>query len=290
MPEARLNLAQATIHLALAPKSNAVLAAVETALADVRAGRTGTVPAHLRDSHYPGAKKLGHGSPGGYRYPHDFPGRVVAQQYAPDPVVGREYYSPSGLGVERVASERLAGLREVLRGDRGVVPEDAASGFRPPCKPAPPLTRSSRSSLRRKRVTDVLTGGQVAALIAAVAFALLMLALTYVVLKLSKTVEETQRLVAGLTDKTVPLLGEVTTSVTHVNKELVRVDAITANVQSMTGNVSALTSLFAATLGSPIIKVAAFSYGVRSVAAKRSEKDVTKRVREELKASKRSRR
>ena len=138
MPEARLNLAQATIHLALAPKSNAVLAAVETALADVRAGRTGTVPPHLRDSHYPGAKKLGHGSPGGYRYPHDFPGRVVAQQYAPDPVVGREYYSPGGLGVERVASERLAGLREVLRGDRGVVPEDAATGFRPRCKPAPP--------------------------------------------------------------------------------------------------------------------------------------------------------
>ena len=136
----------------------------------------------------------------------------------------------------------------------------------------------------------MLTGGQVAALIAAVAFALLMLALTYVVLKLSKTVEETQRLVAGITDKTVPLLGEVTTSVTQVNKELVRVDAITANVQSMTGNVSALTSLFAATLGSPIIKVAAFSYGVRSVAAKRSEKDVNKRVREELKASKRSRR
>jgi putative ATPase len=138
MPEARLNLAQATIHLALAPKSNAVLAAVDSALADVRAGRTGTVPPHLRDSHYPGARKLGHGSPGGYRYPHDFPGRVVAQQYAPDPVVGREYYSPGGLGVERVASERLAGLREVLRGDRGVVPDDAASGFRPRCGPVPP--------------------------------------------------------------------------------------------------------------------------------------------------------
>ena len=149
MPEARLNLAQATIHLALAPKSNAVLAAVETALADVRAGRTGTVPPHLRDSHYPGAKKLGHGSPGGYRYPHDFPGRVVAQQYAPDPVVGREYYSPGGLGVERVASERLAGLREVLRGDRGVVPEDAATGFRPRCKPAPP-TDEELSALATK--------------------------------------------------------------------------------------------------------------------------------------------
>ncbi len=138
MPEARINLAQAVIHLSLAPKSNAVLAGVDTALADIRSGLTGSVPAHLRDSHYPGAKKLAHGSAGGYRYPHDFPGRVVAQQYAPDPVVGREYYSPGGLGVERVAGERLAGLREVLRGDRGVVPEDAASGFRPRCKPAPP--------------------------------------------------------------------------------------------------------------------------------------------------------
>ncbi|MCY7365164.1 MAG: DUF948 domain-containing protein [Frankiaceae bacterium] len=135
----------------------------------------------------------------------------------------------------------------------------------------------------------MLTGGQVAALIAAVFFALLMLALCYLVLKLAKTVEETQKLVHGITEKTVPLLGEVTTSVTHVNQELVRVDAITANVQSISGNVSALTSLFAATLGSPIIKVAAFSYGVRSVATKRSEKDVNKRVREELKSSRRKR-
>jgi putative ATPase len=137
MPEARINLAQAVVHLSLAPKSNAVIAAVDGALADVRAGRTGGVPPYLRDAHYPGAKKLGHQ---GYRYPHDFPGRVVAQQYAPDPVVGREYYSPSDLGVERVAGERLAGLREVLRGDRGVVPEDAASGFRPRCKPVEPTT------------------------------------------------------------------------------------------------------------------------------------------------------
>lgn len=135
----------------------------------------------------------------------------------------------------------------------------------------------------------MLTGGQVAALIAAVFFALLMLALCYLVLKLAKTVEETQALVHGITEKTVPLLGEVTTSVTHVNQELVRVDAITANVQSISGNVSALTSLFAATLGSPIIKVAAFSYGVRSVATKRHEKDVNKRVREELKSSRRKR-
>ena len=135
MPEARINLAQATIHLALAPKSNAVIAGIDAAVADVRAGRTGTVPPHLRDAHYAGSQKIGHT---GYRYPHDFPGRVVAQQYAPDPVVGREYYSPGDLGVERVVRERLAGLREVLRGDRAVVPEDAATGFRPRCNPAPP--------------------------------------------------------------------------------------------------------------------------------------------------------
>jgi putative ATPase len=128
LPEARINLAQATIHLALAPKSNAVVAAIGAAQQDVRAGRTGSVPPHLRDTHYPGSQKIGNV---GYRYPHDFPGRVVAQQYAPDPVVGRDYYSPGDLGVERVAGERLAGLREVLRGHREVVPEDVAVGFRP---------------------------------------------------------------------------------------------------------------------------------------------------------------
>jgi putative ATPase len=90
LPEARLNLAQAVIYLSLAPKSNAVITAIGAAAEDVRAGLTGAVPAHLRDSHYAGAKRLQHGK--GYRYPHDFPGGVVEQQYAPDPVVGRIYY------------------------------------------------------------------------------------------------------------------------------------------------------------------------------------------------------
>ena len=133
----------------------------------------------------------------------------------------------------------------------------------------------------------MLTGGQVAGLIVAVFFAILVLVLCLVLVKLGRVVEETQRLVAGITDKTVPLLGEVTTSVVHVNKELTRVDAITANVQSISGNVSALTSLFAATLGSPIIKVAAFSYGVRRAANKRDSDEVTKRVKAELKGSSR---
>ncbi len=116
LPEGRLNLAQATIALALAPKSNAVIRAIDAALADVREGRTGPVPAHLRDAHYPGARRLGHGA--GYRYPHDFPGGVVGQQYAPDAVTGREYYRPSEHGAEQAAAERLAELRAALRDDR----------------------------------------------------------------------------------------------------------------------------------------------------------------------------
>jgi putative ATPase len=90
LPEAQLNLAEATIYLSLAPKSNAVIKAIGAAAADVRAGLSGAVPAHLRDAHYPGARRLQHGK--GYRYPHDFPGGVVDQQYLPDSLVGRIYY------------------------------------------------------------------------------------------------------------------------------------------------------------------------------------------------------
>ncbi len=114
LPEARLNLAHATIYLALAPKSNAVIAALGAAVDDVRAGRAGAVPRVLRDSHYPGAKRLQHGK--GYRYPHDFPGGVVQQGYLPDELADREYYRPSDRGAERAAAARLATLREVVRG------------------------------------------------------------------------------------------------------------------------------------------------------------------------------
>ena len=134
----------------------------------------------------------------------------------------------------------------------------------------------------------MLTGGQVVGLIFAIAFCFLVLFLILVLLKLTKVLEETQKLVAGITDKTVPLLGEVTGTVTHVNDELIRVDAITANVQSISGNVSALTSLFAATLGNPVVKVAAFSYGVRNAASKRTAKDIEKRVKAEMKAEKKA--
>ncbi|MGN6331142.1 MAG: replication-associated recombination protein A [Motilibacteraceae bacterium] len=113
-PEARITLAQATIHLALAPKSNAAYLAIDAALADVRRGLAGPVPPHLRDAHYSGAQKLEHGK--GYRYAHDAPHGVVAQQYAPDAVHGTDYYAPTDHGAERVLAERVARLRAVVRG------------------------------------------------------------------------------------------------------------------------------------------------------------------------------
>ena len=117
LPEARLALAQATIHLALAPKSNAVIRAIDAASADVDAGLAGSVPPHLRDAHYAGARKLDHGK--GYRYAHDYPGHVVAQQYVPDELVGKDYYAPTDRGAEAPLGDRVTRLRAVLRQTSG---------------------------------------------------------------------------------------------------------------------------------------------------------------------------
>ncbi|QDQ99206.1 replication-associated recombination protein A [Tomitella fengzijianii] len=114
LPEARLALAQATIHLASAPKSGAVNAAISQAMADVSRGRAGMVPPHLRDGHYKGAQGLGNAV--GYKYPHDAPSAVVPQQYPPDELVGVDYYTPTAHGAERGLSERLPKLRRIVRG------------------------------------------------------------------------------------------------------------------------------------------------------------------------------
>ena len=113
MPEGRIPLAEATVYLATAPKSNSAYLAIDAAIADVKAGGIGRVPPPLRDAHYPGAKALGRG----YVYPHDEPHGVVAQQYLPDPLVGREYYRPVPLGHEREIVERLARLRRITRNE-----------------------------------------------------------------------------------------------------------------------------------------------------------------------------
>jgi putative ATPase len=114
MPEGRIPLAEAVVYLATAPKSNAAYLAIDKAIADVRAGRIGRVPAHLRDAHYPGASKLGHGK--GYRYPHDADLGVLAQQYAPDELDGALYYEPTDHGNEREVAGRLEKLRRIIRG------------------------------------------------------------------------------------------------------------------------------------------------------------------------------
>ncbi|HEY1279835.1 MAG TPA: replication-associated recombination protein A [Acidimicrobiales bacterium] len=111
LPEAQLNLAQAVVHLATAPKSNRAALGVWQAREDVRNGVGGEVPKHLRDAHYRGARALGHGK--GYEYPHDDPRGWLAQQYAPDDVVGRHYYEPSEHGFEQEVRRRMDSVKEV---------------------------------------------------------------------------------------------------------------------------------------------------------------------------------
>jgi putative ATPase len=114
MPEGRIPMAEAVVYLATAPKSNRSYSALDAAIADVRAGAAGPVPKHLRDAHYPGAKRLGHGK--GYKYAHDSEYGVVEQQYLPDELVGRTYYDPTANGNERDVAARLEKLRRITRG------------------------------------------------------------------------------------------------------------------------------------------------------------------------------
>lgn len=114
MPEGRIPLAEATVYLATTAKSNAAYNAINAAIADVRAGGFGRVPMHLRDAHYPGAKRLGHGK--GYKYAHDSDIGIVTQQYLPDELVGKRYYEPTSHGAERDVSARLEKIRRILEG------------------------------------------------------------------------------------------------------------------------------------------------------------------------------
>ncbi len=127
-PEARIPVAEATIYLASAHKSNTAIGAIDAALADVRQGRTLTVPEHLRDAHYQGAERLGHGV--GYQYAHDHPGHFVAQDYLG---AARRYYEPSDQGVEKKIKERVEHWRAALDRQREAAPESPAPG-----RPAPP--------------------------------------------------------------------------------------------------------------------------------------------------------
>lgn len=133
-------------------------------------------------------------------------------------------------------------------------------------------------------------GGQIAALVASGGFVMLVLVIAVPILKLGRTVEETTALVAGLNERTTPLIADLNTTIRQVNAQLERVDAITANAQAVTSNVAAFTSLFAATLGGPVVKVAAFTYGVRKAITGRRKSEVARRVKDDMKSDRRGRR
>ena len=105
MPEGRIVLAQAAVYMATAPKSNSAYIGIDKAIEDIKNIKTGNVPAHLKDSHYSGASKLGHGK--GYLYPHSYEDGFVKQQYLPDNMLGAKYYEPTENGYEKSIKERL---------------------------------------------------------------------------------------------------------------------------------------------------------------------------------------
>ncbi len=113
MPEARINLAHATVYLATAPKSNSAYLGIESAMREVEKGPATSVPNHLKDASYPGAKRLNRGS--GYRYPHSFPDHFVDQEYLPEGLEGKEFYKPSKQGAEIEVAERLKDLRKLRK-------------------------------------------------------------------------------------------------------------------------------------------------------------------------------
>jgi hypothetical protein len=117
----------------------------------------------------------------------------------------------------------------------------------------------------------MLSGGQVAGLIVAVFWAILVSFLAMVLARLARTLKQTTELIAGVTEQAVPLLGAATAAVRSANIQLDRVDTITADVQEVTANASALSSTVAATFGGPLVKVAAFGYGVRRAIGKQAE-------------------
>ncbi|REF38249.1 DUF948 domain-containing protein [Thermasporomyces composti] len=134
-----------------------------------------------------------------------------------------------------------------------------------------------------------MTAGEIAGLIAASALLLLVGVLTYPIVKLGKTLEETRQWISGAKDRSLPLIDEVNTTVSMTNAQLARVDAITARAETVSENIAGLSSLFAATLGGPLVKVAAFSYGVRRAIAARDRKEIERRVRAEMKGGRRKR-
>lgn len=132
-----------------------------------------------------------------------------------------------------------------------------------------------------------MSGGEIAALIAAIAFVLLVLLLAVPMLKLGRTLDEATLAVRKTHEGAAPLLTEAHETLEQVNAQLVHLEGIARNVNSMTTNVAALTSVVSSTLGSPMIKAAAFTYGVRKTVAERRDADAVKAARAARRSAKR---
>lgn len=135
-----------------------------------------------------------------------------------------------------------------------------------------------------------MSAGAIVGLIFAIFFAIGVLFFAFVLVRVAEVLKETTKLVAGITQETVPLLNEITDTVKNGNAQLVKVDAITDNVETMSKNVSGLVSTATSAIGGPLVKVASFSYGVRAAITTRKNEDVAKRVKAELKADRKARR
>jgi predicted PurR-regulated permease PerM len=133
-----------------------------------------------------------------------------------------------------------------------------------------------------------VSAGAVVGLVFAIFFAIGVIFLCFVLIRVAEVLRETTKLVSGITQETVPLLGEITATVLTTNQQLAKVDTITDNVSNISTNASALASTFSATVGGPMIKAAAFSYGVRSALSDRRRAGVEKKVKAELKSARRA--
>ena len=257
MPEARIILAQAVVHNALAPKSNAAYTGINEAIADVRAGKGGPVPAHLRGSGYAGRRppraRQGvrllprrAGRRGRPAVPARRPGR--RHRLLPTHRPRLRGPAPGALDVAQGAARSRGSRRGPVTGGNGRRPDARLDSM-------------------------TVTLGGIAGLIAALAFTYLVVRLGGLLGKAGQILDETTVSLRTTSDNVQPTLKGLTDTVSLTNDQLTRVDSITSSVTTMTTNASALTSLTAATIGTPLIKVAAFSYGVRTAVRGLSRKD-----------------
>jgi putative ATPase len=228
LPEAQLNLAQAVVHLATAPKSNRVTVALARAKADVAELPAGEVPMHLRDAHYRGAASLGHGE--GYDYPHDDPSGWVDQQHRPAEVAGRRYYEPSGHGHEQEIGRRMAATRSDEGGDG-----------------------------RRSRRT--VSASELAAVIVAISSVALVVLLAVLLVHVTRTLAEVRVSVEELRRQALPLIDDASRTVAAANAELVKVDELVDSASSISGTVDAASHLFYLAFSNPVIKAMALATG-----------------------------